>query len=131
MEMYKRAYAKRFELEKLQFKECPRTRDLVARRFGLSVAEQLAAESYLRGLNTLQPLNAIHSHHFPRSTVDSWFQWVRGVSRVQLVVGKHPDLPIDSRYDNFGKEWWLRHGEQIFTKDGHHVGQSIFSFGNK
>jgi hypothetical protein len=130
MEMFQRAYAKRFELEKLQFKECPRTRDLIARRFGLSVAEQLAAESYLRGLNTLQPLCAIQSHHFPRSTVEAWFSWVRGVSRSQLILGKHPDLPINSRYDNFGDLWWDRHGSQIFTKDRHIVGKSIFSFGN-
>lgn len=128
MEMFQRAYAKRFELEKLQFVECPRTRELISRRFGLSVAEQLAAESYLRGLNTLQPLNAIHSHHFPRSTVEAWFEWVRGVSRVQLVAGLHQDLPIKSRYDNFGKEWWSRHGNQV--RSGQMRGQSIFSTGN-
>jgi len=124
MEMYQQAYAKRYELEKLVFKECPRTRDLIHQRFGLSATEQVAAESYLRGLNTLQPLTAINTCHLPRAAVSSWSEWVRSVSRDDLVSDKHPDLPINSRFDNFGSEWWDRHGDQVTC--GRIKGRSIF-----
>jgi hypothetical protein len=111
--IYEAAYAKRHDLEKLRFKECPRTRDLIARRFGLSVPEQRAAESYLRGLSTLQPLMAIHTHHLTPASKEAWDRWVRGVENHDLIRGCAPDLPIIGRVDNFGKNWWARHGEQI------------------
>jgi hypothetical protein len=129
MEWYRQAYEKRDELERVQFVECPRTRELIARRFGISVAEQREAESYLRGLNTLQPLQALQTHHLPRPSVESWSKWVRGVNRAALVVGQHVDLPVESKHDNFGDLWWERHGDQI--KCGKHRGKQIFSFGNK
>jgi len=133
MELFRLSYAKRFELEKLKLVECPRTRDLIARRYGLTVGEQLAAESYLRGLSTLQPLHAIFPDRLPRSSVDSWFRWVRSVKREQLVAGVAPDLPVDSRFDNFGPGWWARHGHQVVMKDNLFrplIGASIFSVCN-
>jgi len=125
MEWYQQAYEKRDELERLEFVECPRTRELVARRFGISVQEQREAESYLRGLNTLVPLEALQTHHLPRPAVDAWSRWVYGVSRDKLVVGQHLDVPVLSKYDNFGHEWWQRHGNQI--RQGKLRGVEIFS----
>jgi hypothetical protein len=127
-ELFLKAYDQRFELEKLQFKECPRTRDLIARRFGISVIQQLDAEKYLRELNVLQPLTAFTTCLLPHAPRQSWCEWVRPVKREELVLGKHIDLPVKSQFDNFGDKWWERHGDQV--RCGKLRGREIFTAGN-
>jgi len=124
MEWYREAYAKRAQYENVVMTQCPRTRAVIQARFGLSIAEQEAAESYLRTLNVLQPLDAIDRMWFNRSWVKNDLDYVKTIKRADLVLGRHPDLPVFSRFDNFGQAWWDEHGSQV--KNGQVSGRSVF-----
>lgn len=124
MEWYREAYSKRHLYEHLKMRDCPRTRAVVQARFGLSIHDQLVAEEYLRALSTLQPLCAIDRVWFPRPAVQNDLDYVHTVSRAELVLGKHPDMPVFSRFDNFGQAWWDEHGHQV--RCGPLEGRQIF-----
>lgn len=124
MEWYREAYSKRHQYENKCMGPCPRTRAVIQARFGLSIKEQQAAETYLRGLTVLQPLTAIDRMWFTNPCVQNDLDYVRTVVRSELVLGKHPEIPVFSRFDNFGQAWWDEHGSQV--KCGTNSGRTIF-----
>lgn len=103
-----------------------RSRLLIEKYCGITVDEQLRIEQVFNESNELKPRSLMPADKCPAAWVTNSFEYVRGVQLVDL--REHKDVPpeVPSKFDNFSRDFWAKHGDQISDRRGR-IGADVFT----
>lgn len=90
-----------------------RTRLLIEGQYGPTVAEQLAAEEWLKADPPLQPLRLIDERHFPSDWINYQLDYVREEKLEDIQKGTCLPPYMATQYTVFTDEFFENHGHQI------------------
>jgi len=96
--------------EKMERRECPRTRHLVEEVYGLDIGLQRRIESELTQLQVLRPLRLFPTYLIPDSWLDFYQNYCVNTSRERMKISPIPDYPTE---DPFVPGFWAQHGRQL------------------